>query len=135
MLLISNRWRRGLECESTKTLAATRGVLLKKLFLKIPQYSQDNACVGVSLIKLQTFRLATSLKETPTQMFSCEYWNFKNTYFEKCKTYKSTTYFKIEFGTISSNKKVLFFSERNVWHHWKKFTEKYHLEVSYCPCL
>ena len=34
--------------------AATRGILKKKLFLKISQYSQENACIGVSLIKLQT---------------------------------------------------------------------------------
>ena len=30
------------------TEAATRGVLWKKLFLKIPQISQENTCVGVS---------------------------------------------------------------------------------------
>ena len=28
--------------------AATGGVLWKRLFLKISQYSQENACVGVS---------------------------------------------------------------------------------------
>ena len=28
--------------------AATGGVLLKKLFLEISQYSQENTCVGVS---------------------------------------------------------------------------------------
>ena len=28
--------------------AATGGVLFKKLFLKISQYSQENTCVGVS---------------------------------------------------------------------------------------
>ena len=28
--------------------AATRGVLYKKLFLKISQYLQENTCVGVS---------------------------------------------------------------------------------------
>ena len=28
----------------------------KKLFLKIPQYSQENTCVGASLVKLQPFR-------------------------------------------------------------------------------
>ena len=29
--------------------ATTKGILWKKLFLKIPKYSQKNACVGVSL--------------------------------------------------------------------------------------
>ena len=36
---------------------------IKKVFLKISQYSQKNNCVGVSfLIKMQTFRPATLLK-------------------------------------------------------------------------
>ena len=30
------------------TEAATKGVLWKKLFLKISQYSQEKACVGVT---------------------------------------------------------------------------------------
>ena len=34
--------------------AATRGVLQKKMFLKVSQYSQENTCVRVSfLTKLQ----------------------------------------------------------------------------------
>ena len=39
------------------------------MFLKISQYSQENNCVAVSeslLIKLQTLRPATLLKDTPT---------------------------------------------------------------------
>ena len=45
----------------------------KKLFLKILQYSQKNTCAGV-----------TSKKQTPTQVYSYEYFKiFKNTYFEK----------------------------------------------------
>ena len=43
---------------------------IKKLFLKLSQYSQENACVGVSfLIKMQAYRPA------------CEI--FKNSYFEE----------------------------------------------------
>ena len=43
---------------------------IKKLFLKISQYSQENTCVGIFfLIKLQPYRPATLLKETPTQVF------------------------------------------------------------------
>ena len=51
---------------------ATGGVLLKKLVLKILQYSQESC------------RAATLLKKTPIQMFSSEYCEiFKNTYFEE----------------------------------------------------
>ena len=59
--------------------AATRGVFLKKVFLKI---SQKNTFVGVSfLIKLQ---LQLYQKETPTQVFSCEICDiFKSTYLEE----------------------------------------------------
>ena len=36
---------------------------LKKLFLKVSQYSPENACVGVSFLKImQAFRPATLLK-------------------------------------------------------------------------
>ena len=39
------------------TEAAIRGVLLKKVFLKISQNSQENTCARVSfLIKLQAYR-------------------------------------------------------------------------------
>ena len=49
----------------------------KKPFFKISQYWLENTCVGVS--DLQLF-----WKETPTQLFSCEYCEiFKNTYFEE----------------------------------------------------
>ena len=53
--------------------AATRGVLWKKVFLKISQISLENTCVEVSF----------NWKDTPAQMFSCEICEvFKNTYFE-----------------------------------------------------
>ena len=45
----------------------------KKLFVKILQYSQENTCDEISL-----------LKRDSNQMFSCEYWeNSKNPYFEE----------------------------------------------------
>ena len=54
------------------------------MFLKITQISQENICVGVSLIKFQTLRLATLLKKTPTQLFFSEIYKiFKNTFFYK----------------------------------------------------
>ena len=78
---------------------------IKKLLLKISQYSQVNTCVGVYfLIKMQVFSPATLLKTesnscftvniakwpafllkmTPIQVFSCEYCEIcKNTCFEE----------------------------------------------------
>ena len=55
---------------------------VKKIFLKIPQNSQENTCAIVSfLIKLpQACNLVK--KETLTQVFSCEFCEiFKNTFF------------------------------------------------------
>ena len=43
------------------TEAVNRGALLKKLFLKISQYSQENTCVGLSLIKLQEWKTTALL--------------------------------------------------------------------------
>ena len=58
---------------------------MKKLFLKISQYSQENACVRVSFQSssgpsdLQLFK-----KEFPLQVFFCEFCEiFKKAYFEK----------------------------------------------------
>ena len=54
--------------------AAARGVLYKKLFLNISQYSQESTCVGVYFY----------LKETPAQVFFYEYCViFKSTCFEE----------------------------------------------------
>ena len=48
-------------------------VLYKKVLLKISQNSKENTCVGVSvLIKLQAACNFID-KETPTQVFSCEF--------------------------------------------------------------
>ena len=59
--------------------AATGGVLRKKVFLKILQNSQENTCARVSfLIKLQANFIE---KETPAQLFSCEFCEiFKKTF-------------------------------------------------------
>ena len=54
--------------------AATGGVFLKKVFLKISQNSQENTCARV--------RAATLLKKTVAQVFSCEFCEiFKSTFF------------------------------------------------------
>ena len=44
---------------------------IKKLLLKIPQFSQENACVGVSFHLC--WSLCNFIKKTQTQVFSCEY--------------------------------------------------------------
>ena len=55
------------------------------VFLRISLYSQENNCVGVSsFIKLLASSLQLYYKETPTQMFSCEFCEiFKNTFFQR----------------------------------------------------
>ena len=54
------------------------------MFLKILQTLQENACVGVFFMKLQTFSLQVFKKQTPTQVLSCEVCKtLKNTYFEE----------------------------------------------------
>ena len=62
------------------------GRSIKKLFFKISQYSQENNCVGVSfLIKIQTFRPITLLKEDSNTVVLLKYLakNFKKSYFEE----------------------------------------------------
>ena len=52
------------------------------MFIKIPQYLQENTCWSLFLIKLQAFRHVTLLKKTLPQVFSCEYCHiFKNIFF------------------------------------------------------
>ena len=55
---------------------ATGGFLSKKIFVKISRQSQKNTCVEVSLNKVGLHRKACTFikKRSPTQMFSCEYW-------------------------------------------------------------
>ena len=67
--------KNGLYCKSSH-----RRCSVKKLFLKILQYSQETSCVGVNKDAcLQLYQ-----KETPTQAFICEFREiFKNTCFEK----------------------------------------------------
>ena len=62
---------------------ATRGVLWKKLFLKISQNSQKNTSARVSfLTKLQASELQLYKKETLALVFSWEFCEiFKNTFF------------------------------------------------------
>ena len=63
--------------------AATRGVLRKKVFLKISQNSQENTCARISfLVKLQAEPCNFIKKETLAKVFSCEFREiFKNTFF------------------------------------------------------
>ena len=61
---------------------ATTEDLYKKLFLKISQYSLDNTYVGVSFNKVAGLQACNFIKETPAQVFFCEYCEiFKNTFF------------------------------------------------------
>ena len=66
---------------SNKFLKAAIGsVLLKKVFLKISQNSQENNCARISfLIKLHALACNFIKKATLSKMLSCEFWGiFKN---------------------------------------------------------
>ena len=53
---------------------------MKKMFLKFSQYSQEYTSLGVS--NKVAGPKVNFIKETPVQVFSCEYWEiFKNTFF------------------------------------------------------
>ena len=60
----------------------------KKVFLEVSQYSLENICVGVFFNKVAGFGLKLYLKETSTQMFSCEY----------CEIFTSRFFFRTQFG-------------------------------------
>ena len=91
LIKIKITWKRKYKEPRTGTPADVTGTVrsshrrysIKKLFWKILQYPQETyISVGVSFYKkLQTFRFATLLKKTPTQVFSCEY----------CETFKVAT--------------------------------------------
>ena len=54
------------ETVSTENKSATKGVLWKKVYLKISQNLQENICAGTPFIK----------KETLAEVFSCAFWTF-----------------------------------------------------------
>ena len=69
------------ECSAEYSEAANKGVLHKKVFLKISQISQENTWWSLFLLKLLGFRPATLLKKRfQHKVFSCEI----------CETFKST---------------------------------------------
>ena len=61
------------------------GRSMKKLLFNISQYSHENNVWVSLLIKMQTFRPATLLKEDAKQLLSWQYWGkiFRNSYFEE----------------------------------------------------
>ena len=68
---------------SSRKSIMNRKCSTRKLFLKISQYSQENTCVGISLlIKMQGFRTPALLKRDSNTSVFCEHWEiFKNNYF------------------------------------------------------
>ena len=74
-----------MSCKFPNTQKQLLEVFYKKAIFKIPAiFIGKHLCWSLSLIKSQTFRPASLLKETPTQVFSCEYCKiFKNTCFEQ----------------------------------------------------
>ena len=60
-----------------------------KALLKISQNSQENICVGVS------FLIKFIKKETPTQVFSCEFCEIFNNAFFSCRLLDTWIYDKV----------------------------------------
>ena len=58
--------------------AATRGVLLNKVFLEISQNSQESTCARVCA-RPQACNFLK--KETPAHVFSCEFWEMSRSTF------------------------------------------------------
>ena len=68
--------------ETVKSETASRCVLCKKVFLKISQNSQENACSRVSFLINVGQACSFIKKETLTQVFACEFCKIsKNTFF------------------------------------------------------
>ena len=64
------------------TISSHQRCSIKKMFLKISQYSQESTCVGVYFNK--TLKASNFQKETATKVFSCEYCKMsKNPYLDK----------------------------------------------------
>ena len=56
-------------------------------------FTGKQLCYSLFLIKLQSFKPATLLKETPTQVLSCEYYEiFKNNCFYRTPTVAASEY-------------------------------------------
>ena len=96
------------------TEAATGGVLLKKMFIKIfKKFIGIHLYQSLYLIKLQTGNSKFMKKETLAQVFSCEFGEiFKNTVFtERLRgTVSVSTYFwpMFPFTLVENTRKQLF---------------------------
>ena len=65
------------------TFRSSRSQIIIKIgVLKVSQYSQENTCVRVSIDNAAGLQPCNFIKETQTQVFSCEYCEiFKNSFF------------------------------------------------------
>ena len=75
--MLTKQWIREKKLE-----AVARRSSVQKLFLKMLQNAQENTCVGVCFsLKMQAYFIE---KDTPTQVFSCEFCDiFKHIFFNK----------------------------------------------------
>ena len=95
--------------------ATTGGVLYKNVFLKSSQNSQENTCARVCfLIKLQASACNFIKKETPPQVFSCEFCEvFRNIFFTEHLRRLLSEYLRRDYSLIghSPNFKSSIFSQ------------------------
>ena len=110
--------------------------------LKISQYSKENTCVRVSFNKVASFRPATSLKKTPTQVLSCEYCEiFKKSFLYRTSTVVASNSYqffqkylykhfvccnKVLLNLRGILQKILIFTKKPVLHVNKELTVQLH---------
>ena len=80
--------------------AATGGVLLKKVFLKISQNSYENTCARLSFL-IQKDACNFIKKETLAQVFSCEFCEILRTPFLQNTSGRYNIFFQLKFLTLS----------------------------------
>ena len=84
--------------------AASGGILQQKVFWEISQNSQKNTCARVSFeIKLQTSACNFIEKETPAQVFSCEF----------CEISKNTCFTENLWATTFVNREKMLIKDLN----------------------
>ena len=97
--------------------------IIKAVLKNFAIFTGKYLCWSFFLIKLQDSRPITLLKETPTQVFSCEYYNiFKNTYFEKHLPTAASVNWKIFYRATENKLKWSLNKNENLLFTLKRFS-------------
>ena len=100
-------WGQNLQIQVRISEAATGDIVLKKVFLKIWQTSQENFCVG--------FNLATFLKrDSNTRVVLSNFRNVENIYFGEHLRTTASGILRLESRNFTENELCLWYFSRNV---------------------